>query len=100
MIGVFDSGIGGLTALKELTHALPYEDFVYLADEAHLPYGAHTRADVLRYTASALSFFESLGVHRVLLACGTASALAFDFCKHNFAKNLKNLKFDFIFIYI
>lgn len=84
MIGVFDSGIGGLTALGELMQLLPHEDFLYFADEAHRPFGALPRIDVCRHTAAALRFFEEQGCDRVLLACGTASALAMEFCKQNF----------------
>ena len=84
MIGVLDSGVGGLCALKTLRRLCPEEDLVYLADTAHLPYGEHARGDICRYTARALCFFLSEGVDRVLLACGTASALALDFCRHSF----------------
>ena len=84
MTGVFDSGVGGLCALRELLRLYPEEDYVYLADTAHLPYGERTRGEVLRYTAEALCFFASLGVERVLLACGTASVSALEFCQKSF----------------
>ena len=84
MTGVFDSGVGGLCALRELLRLYPEEDYIYLADTAHLPYGARTRSEVLRYTAEALCFFAALGVERVLLACGTASVSALEFCQKSF----------------
>ncbi len=88
MIGVFDSGLGGLTALKELLTLLPDEKFLYLADTAHLPYGKKTRGDVCRFSARAVSFLKEMGADTVLLACGTASSLAFDFCKRYFTCKL------------
>ena len=81
MIGVFDSGLGGLSALKELRRRFPSLDTVYLADTARLPYGAHTKAAVLRYAREALGFFESMGADTILFACGTVSALALDTLK-------------------
>ena len=84
MIGVFDSGIGGITALKELLRLMPQESYVYLADEAHCPYGIRSRTDICRYAAAAVSFFTEKGCDRVLFACGTASALALDFCRKSF----------------
>lgn len=84
MIGVFDSGLGGLTALRELSRLLPDGDFIYLADTAHLPYGKHSRGDICRFSARALSFLGEQGADAVLLACGTASSLAYDFCKRYF----------------
>jgi len=85
MIGILDSGIGGITALKELMRLLPDESFIYLADEAHRPYGNRSRGEICRYSASALSFFAQNGADAALLACGTASSLALDFCKRSFA---------------
>lgn len=84
MIGVFDSGIGGVTALKELLRLMPQESYIYFADEAHCPYGIRSRTDICRYTAAAVSFFTEKGCDRVLFACGTASALSLDFCRKNF----------------
>lgn len=84
MIGIFDSGIGGLTALSALCAQMPEEDYLYFADTAHLPYGARTDGDIRRYTAAALSFLKAQGASCVLLACGTASAVALDFCKRSF----------------
>ena len=84
MIGVFDSGLGGLTALKELTARMPEEKFLYLADTAHLPYGEKSKGDVCRFSARAVSFLTEMGADTVLFACGTASSLAFDFCKRSF----------------
>ena len=84
MIGVFDSGVGGLTALKELCARMPHEDYIYLADSAHLPYGSLLHSDITRHTARACSFLREKGADCVLLACGTASATALGFCRRSF----------------
>ncbi|MDR0518296.1 MAG: glutamate racemase [Fibromonadaceae bacterium] len=76
MIGVFDSGFGGLTILKGLVKALPSYDFVYLGDNARTPYGNRSFESVYRYTLEAVSYLFSLGCPLVILACNTASAKA------------------------
>lgn len=75
-IGVFDSGIGGLTVLKALTERLPGEDFLYLGDTARLPYGTKTPATVERYALQAVYALVRRGVKAVVVACNTASAAA------------------------
>jgi glutamate racemase len=75
-IGVFDSGIGGLTVLKALTRRLPGEDFLYLGDTARLPYGTKTAATVERYAQQAVYALVRRGVKAVVVACNTASAAA------------------------
>lgn len=76
LIGVFDSGFGGLTVLRELLHHLPGADFVYLGDTAHLPYGSKSQAAITRYTRAAIRELVSRGAELVVIACNTASALA------------------------
>ncbi len=75
-IGVFDSGIGGLTVLKALRERLPHERFLYLGDTARLPYGTKTAATVERYALQAVSELVRRGVKAVVVACNTASAAA------------------------
>jgi glutamate racemase len=75
-IGVFDSGIGGLTVLKALVERLPAEDFLYLGDTARLPYGTKTSATVERYALQAVAELVRRGVKAVVVACNTASAAA------------------------
>lgn len=75
-IGVFDSGIGGLTVLKALGERLPGEDFLYLGDTARLPYGTKTAATVERYAQQAVYALVRRGVKAVVVACNTASAAA------------------------
>ena len=75
-IGVFDSGIGGLTVLRALMQRLPGEDFLYLGDTARLPYGTKTAATVERYAQQAVYALVRRGVKAVVVACNTASAAA------------------------
>jgi len=76
MLGVFDSGFGGLTILKDLAKALPNYDFVYLGDNARAPYGNRSFDSIYRYSLEAVKYLFSLGCPLVTLACNTASAKA------------------------
>jgi glutamate racemase len=78
VIGVFDSGFGGLTVLRELRKALPAADYLYFGDTAHLPYGAKSVRTVAKYAISAAHFLEEHGIEMLVVACNTATALAFD----------------------
>ena len=75
-IGIFDSGIGGLTVLREIHRLLPHEELVYLGDTARVPYGSKSKETVLRYTKNNIRFLEEQGVKLVVVACNTASAYA------------------------
>ena len=75
-IGVFDSGLGGLTVLKELIKLMPHEDFVYLGDTARIPYGVKSPETVHKYAQQNVDFLESLGVKAVVIACNSASTVA------------------------
>lgn len=75
-IGIFDSGYGGLTILKEITAALPQYDYLYLGDNARAPYGDKDFDTVYRYTLQAVQWFFDQGCSLVILACNTASAKA------------------------
>lgn len=74
MIGLFDSGIGGLTVLKSLQEKMPNESFVYLGDTARLPYGTKSPETILRYTKQNVDFLKKQGVHTVVSACHSASS--------------------------
>jgi glutamate racemase len=78
VIGVFDSGFGGLTVLRELRHVLPAAQYLYFGDTAHLPYGAKSVRTVAKYAISAAHFLEQHGIEMLVVACNTATALAFD----------------------
>lgn len=75
-IGVFDSGVGGLTVVAALRRLVPAESILYLGDTARLPYGTKSRATVSHYTRRNLDFLVERGVKAVVVACNTASALA------------------------
>ncbi len=75
-IGVFDSGYGGLTVLKDIAARLPQYDYLYLGDNARAPYGNRSFETVYHYTLQCVQWFFSQGCHLVILACNTASAKA------------------------
>ena len=75
-IGVFDSGYGGLTVLKEIVKTLPAYDYIYLGDNARAPYGPRSFDTVYRYTWQCVEWFFRQGCPLVILACNTASAKA------------------------
>lgn len=75
-IGVFDSGVGGLTVVKSLRHRLPLEGVVYLGDTARIPYGTRSPITVERYCVQNASFLEAMNIKMLVIACNTASALA------------------------
>src|SRR6185437_6249285 len=77
-IGLFDSGFGGLTVLRELLTAIPQVDYLYLGDTARLPYGSKSAATVARYAVSSVEFLVQHGAEYVVIACNTASALAME----------------------
>src|SRR6202008_1964068 len=77
-IGVFDSGFGGLTVLKELVALIPTADYLYFGDTARLPYGSKSVETVARYAVEATRFLEGLGAKLLVIACNTATALALD----------------------
>src|SRR5213593_1249552 len=75
-IGIFDSGVGGLTVYRALHGHLPNERFVYLGDTARVPYGTKSLATVERYAVENSQFLASRGIKLLVVACNTASALA------------------------
>lgn len=75
-IGIFDSGFGGLTVLKEIVKELPQYDYLYLGDNARAPYGSRSYETVYEYTLQCVKYLFGQGCHLVILACNTASAKA------------------------
>jgi len=75
-IGVFDSGVGGLTVVAALQRLLPRESILYLGDTARLPYGTKSPSTVLAYSKKNVDFLVGRGVKAVVVACNTASAVA------------------------
>ena len=83
-IGVFDSGLGGLTVLKSLEKILPNESFIYFGDTAHVPYGTKSAEMVTLYSQHIMNFFLKYKTKAVVIACNTASAVAFQHLKRNY----------------
>jgi glutamate racemase len=77
-IGVFDSGVGGLTVLHEIVKALPHEDTIYFGDTGRYPYGNKSAETVTRYALENVEFLVARGVKMVVVACNTASSVALD----------------------
>jgi glutamate racemase len=84
-IGVFDSGVGGLTVLRALRKRLSNEQFIYLGDTARLPYGTKSSASIRRYSLQAAQILVSRGIKCLVVACNTASAVALDALRDRFA---------------
>ena len=84
MIGIFDSGLGGLTALKEAHRLLPDEDIIYFGDTGRVPYGTKSAGIITKYAMQDASFLMSKGVKAILVACGTVSTTALDRLKESF----------------
>lgn len=83
-IGVFDSGLGGLTAVKQIMTELPDESIIYFGDTGRVPYGTRSDETIIKYVRSDIRFLESFGVKRIVLACGTASSVALPVIKDEF----------------
>ena len=77
-IGVFDSGVGGLTVVREIMRNLPNERIVYFGDTARVPYGSKSQENVIRFSKQIIHFLQTQGVKAIVIACNTASALALD----------------------
>lgn len=75
-IGIFDSGVGGLTVLREIMHTLPQEDTIYFGDTARVPYGTKSPDTVIRYSQEIASFLVTRDIKLLVVACNTASAVA------------------------
>lgn len=76
MIGIFDSGLGGLTVLRALRAQLPHYDTIYYADQAHVPYGGRTQTDLLHLLAQNIRALEDFGAQAIVAACNTSCAVA------------------------
>ncbi|RLB02912.1 MAG: glutamate racemase, partial [Deltaproteobacteria bacterium] len=75
-IGIFDSGVGGLTVLKEVARLLPSEDILYLGDTARVPYGTRSERTILKYSLKNAAFLLRLGIKLLVVACNTSSAVS------------------------
>lgn len=83
-IGIFDSGVGGLTILSEIRTLLPNETFIYVADQANVPYGAKNKAEIERLTQRIAAFLISRDVKLIVIACNTATVYSIDYLRNHF----------------
>lgn len=77
-VGVFDSGVGGLTVAREIMRQLPCENIVYFGDTARVPYGSKSKNNIIRFSEQIIRFLKTKGVKAIVIACNTASALALE----------------------
>jgi glutamate racemase len=83
-IGIFDSGVGGLTVVKQVFEKLPFENVIYFGDTARTPYGPRSSEIVRKFSVQDISFLSTQGVKLIVVACNTASAVALDYLKKIF----------------
>ena len=83
-IGVFDSGVGGLTVAREIMRHLPNENIVYFGDTARVPYGSKSKDNIIRFSRQIINFLKTKNVKAIVIACNTASALALDVVREEF----------------
>ncbi len=83
-IGVFDSGLGGLTAVKQIMRELPNENIIYFGDTGRVPYGTRSRDTIMKYTRGDIRFLKTFDVKVIVIACGTASSAALPMIKDEF----------------
>lgn len=84
VIGIFDSGVGGLSVWREVARQLPHEHTLYLADQAHVPYGSRRLAEVRELSEGITRFLLGQGAKLIVIACNTASAAALHYLRHTF----------------
>lgn len=82
-IGVLDSGLGGISVLRELVRLMPEEDYLYFGDSKNAPYGTKTAEEVLRLTRNTVSFLLEQGAKAIVVACNTATSVAIRSCGRN-----------------
>jgi glutamate racemase len=87
-IGIFDSGIGGLTVVKEIMKQIPYETIYYLGDTARAPYGSKTKETIVRFSSEIVSFLLKKDIKIIVVACNTSSALALNELRRKYKINI------------
>jgi glutamate racemase len=84
VLGVFDSGLGGLTVLKEIIKNKYYSKIIYLGDTGRVPYGTRSRETIIKYARQDIRFLLAKGANEIIIACGTVSSIAIDVLKNEF----------------
>ncbi len=87
-IGVFDSGLGGLTCVKEIMKIMPNEDVIYFGDTGRVPYGTRERDTLLKYVRQDIRFLETFDIKMIIIACGTASSAALPWISSEFGTEI------------
>jgi len=90
-IGVFDSGVGGLTVLRQIIKKLPNEDVIYLADTARVPYGGRPPQEIIKINQEIIPYLINQGAKLVVMACGTSSSIAYPALKDEYPVEIVNL---------
>lgn len=83
-IGVFDSGLGGLTVAKEIMNLMPNESIIYFGDTGRVPYGTRSNDTIKKYTEQDIRFLKEFDIKAIVIACGTASSVALDYVRDKF----------------
>lgn len=83
-IGIFDSGVGGLTVLGEIEKLLPFEDIIYFGDTARVPYGNKSKSTIIKFSTQSVQFLLKKNVKIIVVACNTSSSLALDYLRKSF----------------
>ncbi|MBR5152224.1 MAG: glutamate racemase [Clostridia bacterium] len=87
-IGIFDSGLGGLTCVKKVMELLPHEDIIYFGDTGRVPYGSRSPETIVKYTRQDIRFLESFDIKYIIIACGTASSAALPWIQQEFTTEI------------
>ena len=75
-IGIFDSGLGGLTCVKKVMEIMPNENIIYFGDTGRVPYGTKSKETIIKYVRQNINFLETFDIKFIIIACGTASSAA------------------------
>ena len=87
-IGIFDSGLGGLTCVKKVMEIMPNEDIIYFGDTGRVPYGTRSKETIIKYVRQDVKFLESFDIKLIIIACGTASSAALPEIKSEIGTNI------------
>src|SRR5699024_8908072 len=90
-IGIFDSGVGGLTVLAEIRKTLPYENIIYLGDTKNFPYGNRKKEEIIKFAEQNVKMLIEKQVKIIVIACGTATSQALDVLKKKFDNQIKGI---------
>jgi glutamate racemase len=90
-IGIFDSGLGGLTVFSQIQKQLPNEDIIYIADTAHVPYGGRSPKEIIKFNHQIIQYLIKEGVKIIVMACGTSSAIAYPIVEKQYKTEIVSL---------